>query len=297
MLPLLARFLWRQDEVACEHPQNPGNMVVMLDTLRGLFVLKRTVPLASDAEVNALAEAYYGTLAAVGYAEPLRLHPADTALVLVDVQHHLNVRAIRASLKHAGVYTEDHEPVLAAMEASLNAALANVEAVLAKCREAGIRPIHVGIQSLLPDSADAGMLHKAADMLYAPGSYDSKFLREAEPLAGEIVLTKTCSGIHVGTNIDQVLRNLGVQNVLMVGFYTDQCVSASVRDLTDLGYRVSLVDDAMGAMSPARHENALQSIRKLYANSETTAELLPRLERVAAAAVKKKGWHPGRYGH
>lgn len=272
-------------------------MVVMLDTLRGLFVLEKTVPLASAAEVNALVETYYGTLAKFGYSEPMRLHPADTALVLVDVQHHLSVRAIRASLKHAGVYTDDAEPVLAAMEADLYAALANIEAVLTKCREAGIRPIHVGIQSLLPDSADAGMLHKAADMLYPPGSYDSQFLSEAAPLADEIVLTKTCSGIHVGTNIDQVLRNLGVQNVLMVGFYTDQCVSASVRDLTDLGYRVSLVDDAMGAMSPARHENALQSIRKLYANSEKTAEILPRLDRVAAAAAKKKGWLPGRHGH
>jgi len=254
-------------------------------------------PRATAAEVNALVENYYGTLGAVGYAEPLPLHPADTVLVLVDIQQHLSTRSIRASLQHAGVYDESTESVLAAIDADLQAALANIGLVLAKCREVGIRPIHVGIQSFLPDSADAGMLHKAAGMLYPPGSYDAQFLPEAAPLDGEIVLTKTCSGIHVGTHIDQVLRNLGVQNVVMVGFYTDQCVSASVRDLTDLGYRLSLVEDAMGAMSQERHQNALQSIRKLYANSETTAEILPRLEELAASAAKKKrGWLSGRHG-
>ncbi|MBS3182371.1 cysteine hydrolase family protein [Leucobacter manosquensis] len=254
-------------------------------------------PRATAAEVNALVENYYGTLGSVGYAEPLPLHPADTALVLVDIQQHLSTRSIRASLKQVGVYNESAEPVLTAIEADLQAALTNISLVLAKCREVGIRPIHVGIQSYLPDSADAGMLHKAAGMLYAPGSYDSQFLPEAAPLEGEIVLTKTCSGIHVGTHIDQVLRNLGAQNVIMTGFYTDQCVSASVRDLTDLGYRLTLVDDAMGAMSPERHQNALQSIRKLYANSESTEEILPRLDQIAAKLTKKKrGWLSGRHG-
>ncbi len=83
----------------------------------------------------------------------------------------------------------------------------------------------------------------------------------------------------------------------MTGFYTDQCVSASARDLTDLGSRLTLVDDAMGAMSPERHQNALQSIRKRYTNSESPEEILPRLDQIAAKLTKKKrGWLSGRHG-
>lgn len=256
--------------------------------------MSSTAPPATAAEVNALVESYYGTLGAVGYAEPLPLHPSDTALVIVDAQQHLTTQSIRASLKAAGLYQESVEPVLAAIDADMRAALGNISAILQKAREVGIRVVHVGIQSLLPDAADTGALHKAAGMLYPPGSYDAAFLPEVAPLESEITLVKTCSGIHVGTHIDQVLRNLGVHRVLIAGYYTDQCISASVRDLSDIGYQVSIVEDAMAAMSPQRHENALQSIRKLYANSETTAELLPRLERVGAGK-KRGGWLVGRH--
>lgn len=248
---------------------------------------------ATDEDVNALVDRYYGTLGAVGYADPLPIDPSDTALVVVDAQQHLTIRAIRDSLVLAGLYDEDVEPVLEVMGEHLQAALDNISAVLTACRGLGVRVIHVGIQAMLPDAEDTGALHKAAGMLYPPGSPDSAFLPQAAPVGGEIVLTKTCSGIHVGTQIDQVLRNLGVDKVIMAGFYTDQCISTSVRDLADIGYRVSLIEDAMGAMSPARHENALQSIRKLYANSERTTDFVARVE--ALSRKRRGGWFSGRH--
>lgn len=180
------------------------------------------------------------------------------------------------------------------MEEDLNRAVGNIARTLAKCREVGIRPIHVGIQSLLPGAEDTGALHKAAGMLYPPGSPDSAFLPAAAPLLGEMVLMKTCSGVHVGTHLDQILRNMGVRKVLVAGFYTDQCVSSSVRDLADIGYQVGLVEDAMGAMSPQRHTHALESIRKLYANSETTASLVDRLEAMRPKWARRS---EGRHRH
>ena len=36
-------------------------------------------------------------------------------------------------------------------------------------------------------------------------------------MEGEITLTKTCGGVFNGTNIEYVLRNLGVQNLIIVG--------------------------------------------------------------------------------
>ena len=100
------------------------------------------------------------------------------------------------------------------------------------------------------------------------------------PLENEIVLNKTCSGIVVGTPIDRILRNLGIKNVVVTGFYTDQCVSTSIRDLADLGYKVDMIEDAMAAMSQERHDKALQSIKYIYANCEKTQELIERLEQL-----------------
>lgn len=236
----------------------------------------------TDEMVNAFADTYYGGLSSTIYATPVPLDPADTVLVLIDIQECITKEAFLKTFAALGVDSEPMLPVLDRIEADMRATAANISAVLERCRETGIRPIHVRIQSHLPDAADTGALHASAGMFYPPGSKDSEFLPEAMPREDEIVLNKTCSGIHVGTHIDQVLRNLGARKVLVVGFYTDQCISASVRDLSDLGYQVDLIEDAVGALSPQRHEYALQSIRKIYANSETTATLLGRLAELPA---------------
>lgn len=238
--------------------------------------------IATDAEVNEFVEAYYGGLGSTVYSSPVPLDPSDTALVLVDIQDCITKPTLVKTLQAVGAYSEALEPILDAIESSTRSTVQNIGAILTKCREVGIRPVHVRIQALLPGAEDTGVLHKSAGMLYPPGSADAAFIADVSPLAGEISLTKTCSGIHVGTHIDQVLRNLGVKKVIMVGFYTDQCISSSVRDLSDIGYLVDLIEDAVGAMSPQRHEYAMQSIRKIYANSETTAELLNRLDEIAS---------------
>ena len=169
-----------------------------------------------------------------------------------------------------------HESLLRRLDEHLDAALHNIAALLKRSRERGVIPIHIKIEALLRDGRDNGRLHKSAGVMLPPGSEGAAILPEAAPLPGEIVLQKTCSGIHVGTHIDRLLRNLGIRNVVVCGFHTDQCISTSVRDLADLGYQVVLPADATCALSPQRHENALQSLR-VYALVESTASLLARL--------------------
>lgn len=228
--------------------------------------------------LNEFTQNYYNGLSSTVYAEPMPLSADDTALVLIDIQKCISKPFYVEAFKSYGVDIESIESILDLMQENLQGALDNIESVLAACRKKGITPVHVRIESYLPDAKDAGALHASAGMLYPPGSPAAEFLPEAAPLEGEIVLNKTCSGIHVGTHIDQVLRNLGVKHVVVVGFYTDQCISSSVRDLADLGYKVDLIEDAIGAMSPERHEYAMQGIKKIYANSETTAEFVARVE-------------------
>ena len=227
--------------------------------------------------LDQFAQAYYQMAGAAVYAKPVPVSPEDTALILIDVQDCLTRDYYEAACRAAGMDMEALAPAMVELEQFIGGTLDNIGKVLNACREKGIRPIHVKIESYLPDGADTGRLHASAGMCYPPNSPTTKFLSPAIPLEGEIVLKKTCSGICVGTPVDRILRNLGVKNVIVVGFYTDQCVSTSVRDLADLGYAVDLIEDATAAMSPARTVNALEGIKKIYANSETTAELLARL--------------------
>ncbi|MBF4695560.1 cysteine hydrolase family protein [Fusibacter ferrireducens] len=223
---------------------------------------------------------YYGALIDSVYKEPVDITPTETALIIIDAQKCITKEYFVKGYEAMGIDVEPMMTALNQLEENTNRALFNIEKILNKCREKGIRPFHVKIESYLPGAEDTGRLHASAGMFYPPNTMTTEFCDEVKPLDGEIILKKTCSGIHVGTPIDRILRNLHVKNVIVVGFYTDQCVSTSVRDLSDLGYAVDLIEDAMTAMSEERHIKALQGIQKIYANSETTQELLARLENI-----------------
>ena len=49
------------------------------------------------------------------------------------------------------------------------------------------------------------------------------------PGPDDIVLPKTSSSVFVSTNLDYVLRTLGVRGLLVVGCVTDQCVEHAIR--------------------------------------------------------------------
>jgi ureidoacrylate peracid hydrolase len=109
------------------------------------------------------------------------------------------------------------------------------------------------------------------------GSWDAKVLDAIAPADDEIVLPKTSSSVFISTNIDYVLRNLGVRQLALAGLLTDQCVESAVRDACDLGYLVTLVTDACATQSQERHDNTLRAI-KGYCRQRTTEELLVELE-------------------
>ena len=228
--------------------------------------------------LNEFTENYYGMLANGVYKDPVPVNPEETALVIIDAQKCITKEYYIKAYKDSGVDVEPLMPIFNQLGENTDMTLKNIEKILKACREKGIRPIHIKIESYLKDSADAGRLHASAGMFYPPNSDAADFCDQVKPLEGEIILKKTCSGIHIGTPIDRILRNLNIKNTIVVGFYTDQCVSTSVRDLADLGYRVNLIEDAVNAMSQERHEKAMLGIKKLYANSETTENLLSRLK-------------------
>jgi ureidoacrylate peracid hydrolase len=45
-----------------------------------------------------------------------------------------------------------------------------------------------------------------------------------------MVFRKTSSNVFISTNIDYVLRNLGMRSVIVAGMITDQCVESAVCD-------------------------------------------------------------------
>ena len=71
------------------------------------------------------------------------------------------------------------------------------------------------------------------------------------------------TGEETPTELDGLLRDKGVERVVVVGLATDYCVSATALDAARLGYETSLLTDAIAAvdLQPGDGDRALQSMR------------------------------------
>lgn len=208
---------------------------------------------------------------------PLNLEPERTALILIDIQLLAGGEWIVEEAVHAGVPQSEAEQAVAELDARLNAAAKNAQRVLEACRKAGIRPIHVKIEAMTEDAKDVGPLHKLLNFRVKPGSKWAEFFPDVRPAKGEIILTKTCSGAFTGTHLDLLLRNLGVTEVVIVGFYTDQCIETAARDSADIGYDTLVVTDACAAQTVEGHRNTFKAIGDVYVRMCTTDEFVARL--------------------
>jgi nicotinamidase-related amidase len=129
------------------------------------------------------------------------------------------------------------------------------------CRDKGIPVIHLRVAARTTDSRDMNKGHRLLGPLlgWSPvGSPERAFLKEAEPMEGDIVVDKTSTSVFSSTAIDQLLRNMGVECLMATGGATDFCVGYSVRDAADRGYRVILVSDCLSAFTNEVNEEALE---------------------------------------
>ncbi len=152
--------------------------------------------------------------------------------------------------------------------------------LLGAARAAGVTVVHTLIRSLTRDGRDRSLDHKLSGIHVLPGAPEGDVIAPLAPWDDEIVLPKTSSGVFNSTNIDYVLRNLGVRFLIVAGIVTDQCVDMAVRDAADCGYFVTCVDDACATYTEERHRAALRAFGG-YCWTTDTATVAARLEALA----------------
>jgi nicotinamidase-related amidase len=135
----------------------------------------------------------------------------------------------------------------------------NQQRLLAAARAAGVEVIHTIIQSLTRDGRDRSLDHKLTPIHIPPDLPEGLPPAVLAPVGDEILLPKTSSGVFNSTNIDYLLKNLGIRQLVVAGVLTDQCVDMAVRDAADRGYLVTCVGDACATVTPERHATALKA--------------------------------------
>lgn len=99
---------------------------------------------------------------------------------------------------------------------------------------------------------------------FCPGTPGAAFHTEVEPLPSEPVVQKNFPNAFRGTDLEQVLRGLGADSLVVAGMMTHMCVDTTVRAAADLGFTVRLAADATasrplafnGLLVPPEHVQA-----------------------------------------
>jgi nicotinamidase-related amidase len=198
--------------------------------------------------------------AAAGPTRDRRIEPPRTALLLVDVQNWV------VNDRQAAIRPEFDAAVRATV-------LPNMAKLVEACRRAGVEVLYTVMENLTRDGRDRSLDYKLSGISIGKGSWDAKVLDAVAPSEDEIVLPKTSSSVFNSTNIDYVLRNLGVEELVVDGFLTDQCIDHTVKDAADRGYYVTCIHDACMANTAARHEAALACFAG-YCRMMATADFL-----------------------
>jgi nicotinamidase-related amidase len=156
----------------------------------------------------------------------------------------------------------------------------NAQRLLHAARASGIQVLHTIIEALTKDGRDISLDHRLSNIFVPKGLPEGQPIKELAPIDNEIVLPKSSSGVFNSTNIDYVLKNMGIRYLIVSGVVTDQCVDMAVRDAADRGYLVTLPEDACATYSQPRHDNALKAFGG-YCWVSDTATVLARLKELA----------------
>ena len=185
---------------------------------------------------------------------------ARTALLVVDVQNATfnEGEAERRPEFHAAARTR---------------VIPNLERLVAACRKAKVEVIYTVMENLTRDGRDRSLDYKLSRFFIAKGSREAKVIDALAPGEDEIVIPKTSSSLFNSTNLDYLLRNIGIEDLVVTGFLTDQCIDHTVKDGADRGYYVTCLEDACMADTEERHRAALACF-KGYCRLMTTAAFL-----------------------
>lgn len=181
---------------------------------------------------------------------PARLQ--DSALIMVDLQNTYCEGVMRLK--------------------GVEEALVQARRVLDRARELGRPVIHIrhdaGIGSPYDVTAPIGQIADAV-----------------APVAGETVITKLYPNSFIQTPLDDQLKALGINSVVLTGFMTHACINSTARGAFNLGYATTIVANATatrdlpatsGGIVPAEQLQAAS----LAAASDIFAVIVPGLEQI-----------------
>lgn len=180
--------------------------------------------------------------------------PERSALLVIDMQRYFLERG-------------SHAFIPAATEI-----IGNVASIIEACRLRDLPVIFT--RHANSRGAPAGSMERWwRDVLYEDDQL-SEILPALAPESGEHILRKSRYSAFVGTELESVLRNLGIERILITGVMTHLCCETTARDAFMRDFDVFIVIDGTASKTEDLHTASLRTLADGFAIPVTTEEIL-----------------------
>lgn len=181
--------------------------------------------------------------------------PETTALLAIDLQ--------RDFLDPGGYVAAGGDDITA-----MRAIVPNAAALIAAARAAGVTVVHTR-EGYAADLSDMHPLKRERGVAGRQGPLGRFLIRgepghghiaECLPEPGEAIIDKPGFGSFYRTDLEDRLHRRGVDRLVLFGVTTQCCVSSTLREAVDRGFRCLTVEDACAATTPDLHAASIATI-------------------------------------
>ena len=225
-------------------------------------------------------EEIYGTFT---YNEGMDIDPAETALVIVDMQPAFTsskvgmAKAYSQLLKTSIDYFDDRVQ---------NLVIPNIARLLESFRTTDMLVVYIVTWSETDDLADMLDCQKRTirrwegvygEQLYRKWTEGSNIWEEIAPREHELVLPKRTGSAFASSMLPFCLQNAGIKTVVLTGCNTNGCVFETAVVGKNMGYEFVMVSDATACFAPVLQDQAEAWIARFFGIVRTADETVALL--------------------
>lgn len=119
---------------------------------------------------------------------------------------------------------------------------------------------------------------KKSNGLITENDKSSEIIKDLKPLKNEILVIKRRWSAFFGTELEILLKRLKIENLIVTGVQTPNCIRATVYDALSLDYNVIVISDATASSSKKIQKYNLFDMENMGVKLSSTEEIINMIQ-------------------